>query len=120
MARVSNSSVAAGTALTQDIQLGGSEWLAVVGVVGNAANAATAAGDVIIWAQPYLDDAVNNNLPTLADITMFPDATNVAVLANSRAQHLVRFRVAGLRKVRIFVKNNNAAAKPVEANYDLG
>ena len=70
MARVSNSSVAAGTALTQDIQLGGSEWLAVVGVVGNAANAATAAGDVIIWAQPYLDDAVNNNLPTLADITM--------------------------------------------------
>jgi hypothetical protein len=46
--------------------------------------------------------------------------TGVAVLANSRAQQIVRFRVAGIRKVRIFVKNNNAATKPVEADYHLG
>lgn len=121
MARAANASIAAGSSLTQDVFTGGSETLTVIGVVGNAANAAGAAGDVVISVQPFLDDAVRQDqTPTLADVLLPSIETGVAVLANSRAQQLVRFRVSGINRVRIFIKNNNAAAKPVEADFGLG
>jgi hypothetical protein len=120
MARAVSTGIATGASLTEDVALGGVEWLTVIGVVGNAASAAGASGDVGITVQPYLEDAVGTATPTLADVLVPATDTGVAVLANSRAQQIVRFRVAGIRKVRIFVKNNNAATKPVEADYHLG
>lgn len=119
MAKVSSNSVAAGSTLNQDVYTGASEWLTVIGIVGTAANAAGAAADVSVAVQPYLDDAGDTNTPgpTLAPLPLGAVDTVAAVLSSSRAWTLSRFRVAGLRKVQIQVKNANAAAKPVEIDF---
>lgn len=120
-ASAAGADIAAAGSLTQDVALGGSEFLTVIGVVGSAGNAAGASGDVVISVQPYLDDEKSDSSGgTLADVLLPALETGTAVLANSAAQQFMRFRVSGLRKVRINVKNNNIAAKPVIANFDLG
>lgn len=121
MARVTSSSVAAGATLNQDVQLGGNEWLTVIAVVGTSGNAAGAAGDVSVNVLPYLDDAApGSSTGTLSPLTLGTADTVAATLSSSRAYILARYRVAGLRRVQIQAKNNNAGAKPVEINFDLG
>lgn len=111
---------AAGGTLTQDVYTGASEWLLVIGILGPTA---AAAGDVSVSVQPYLDDHgdTNNPGPTLSDIPLGTDASSVAaVLANNKAQVLSRFRVAGLRKVRVTLKNNNATtALPGQLDFQM-
>lgn len=115
-------SIATGSSLTVDMPVGGNEWLTVIGVVGTAASPAALAGDVAVTVQPFLQDASTGapDNSTLSDLVLAPIDTVAAVFANNRAQTLSRFRVAGLTRVRIFVKNNNAATKPVEADLNLG
>jgi hypothetical protein len=119
MAKASNASVATGATLNQDVVVGGSEWLSVIGIIGTAANAAGVAGDVSIAVLPYLDHDVN---PTLVPATLGLPTTDsaAAVLASSRAWVFARYRVAGIRKVQIRVMNNNVASKPAEADFSLG
>jgi hypothetical protein len=106
--------------LNQDVQLGGSEFLTITAVVGTAASAATAAGDVVLTVAPYLDDATP--AAPVGSVSPLPLPTlesAAAVLVASRAYVFARYRVAGINRVQIQVKNNNAAAKPVEANFDI-
>lgn len=113
--------IAAGASLTQDVAVGGSEFLTVLGIVGSATNAAGASGDVVISVQPFMDDEKSDATGgTLSDAVMPALESGTAVLANSMAQQIVRYRVTGFRKVRISIKNNNAAAKPAIAIFDLG
>jgi hypothetical protein len=120
-ASAAGADIAAGASLTQVVAVGGSEFLTVLGVVGSAANAAGASGDVTISVQPFMDDEkADASGGTLSDALIPALETGTAVLANSMAQQFMRFRVSGLRKVQISVKNNNVAAKPVIANFDLG
>jgi hypothetical protein len=117
-ASAAGADVATGASLTQDVAVGGSETLTVVGVVGSVANAAGASTDVVISVQPYHDDEKSDSSAgTLADVLIPAIETGTAVLANSAAQQFARFRVSGLRKVRISVKNNNAASKPVVMTF---
>jgi hypothetical protein len=121
MAQKVSASVNAGATLTQDVAVGGSEFLVVTGRVGNAGSAATAAGDVVISVQPYMDDEKSDSSGgTLSDALAPALETGTAVLANSTAQQVVRYRVSGWRKVQVVVKNNNAAAKPVTIDFGIG
>lgn len=109
--------------MTQDVAVGETENLVVTAVVGNASNAAGAAGDVSIQVFPILDDAVQ--LTPDAPATVIPIAitasdTGAAVLSANRAYTWGRFKVGGFYRVQIQVKNNNASAKPVEISYQLG
>ena len=124
MARtVSAGNLANGVALVQDVELAGSEWLSVIGVVGTAATPATAAGDVIVTVRAFLDDskdAANPQNATIVPINLAVDAVSIAnTLVSSRAYLGNRYRVAGLRRVRIAVTNNNVAAMPVEVTFDI-
>jgi hypothetical protein len=91
MARKTSSSIAGGGTLTQDVVTGGSEFLTVIGVIGATA---TASGDVVISAQPMLDnpDGSDQN-QTLADVLLPTLETGTAVLTNNKAQQIVRYRV---------------------------
>jgi hypothetical protein len=110
-ASAAGADIAAGASLTQDVNVGGSELLTVTGLVGSAASAAGAAGDVVVTVQPYMDDEKSDaSGGTLSDALVPALETGAAVLASSKAQQVVRFRVAGFRKVRINVKNNNAGS----------
>jgi hypothetical protein len=122
MARAVNAAVLTTASLTQDVVTAGKEWLAVTGIVGTAGSPAGAAGDVSMVVLAYMDDATPAApLGTLVPVTVPLPATDsiAAVLASSRAWIFQRIRVAGIRMVQIQVKNNNAATKPVEANFDL-
>jgi hypothetical protein len=123
MGRVANASVATGATLNQDLDTGAEEWLTVIAVVGTAANAAGAAGDVSVNVLPYLDDSVSGlqgAAKTLAPLNL-PTADSIAaVLSSSRAYVLARYRISGISKVQIQAKNNNAGSKPVEINYTTG
>jgi hypothetical protein len=120
-ASAAGADIAAGASLTQVVAVGGSEFLTVLGVVGAAGNAASASGDVVVSVQPFMDDEKSDSSGgTLSDALIPALETGTAVLANNAAQQFMRFRVTGLRKVQISVKNNNVAAKPVIANFDLG
>lgn len=122
MGRVANTNIAgAGGTLNQDLDTGAEEWLTVIAVVGSAANAASAAGDVSVNVLPYLDDATGPlGARTLSPLNLPTADAVAAVLSSSRAYILGRFRISGLSKVQIQAKNNNAAAKPVEINYFTG
>lgn len=122
MARVANATVLTTATLNQDVAVGGTEWLTVIAIVGTAAAAAGAAGDVSVSVLPYLDDQVAGTGPSLVPTTLaLPTTESVAaVLAASRAYVFIRVRVAGLSRVQIQAKNNNAATKPVEINFGLG
>jgi len=125
MGRATSASVATGATLNQDLDTGASEWLTVIAIVGTAASAAGAAGDVSVSVLPYLDDAVSG-VPgaarTLAPLPLptVADGTVAAVLSAPRAYVMARYHVAGLQKVQIQAKNNNAASKPVEVDYATG
>lgn len=120
MARVASvGNVAAAGFLTQDVQLGGTEFLTVIVQVGNAGNAAGAAGDAIVTVQQYIDPPTTGS-PVLAPINIPALETSAAVLVGSTAWVWSRFRVAGTSRVQIQAKNNNVAGKPVEIDYDLG
>jgi len=110
---------AAGGTMTQDVVVGGSEFLTVIGTLGPTA---AAAGDVSISVQPYLDNPNGADQgQTLSDATVPALETGTAVLANSKAQQVVRFRVSGMRKVQVVLKNNNATtALPGRVDFDLG
>lgn len=119
MARTASASVAAGTALSQDVNVGGTEFLTVVVQVGSAGSPATAAGDASLAVQPYVDPAAPGpqvvtpvNLPTLE--------STAAALSSNVARLFARYRVSGLSKVRMQATNNNIAALPVEIDFDLG
>jgi hypothetical protein len=115
MARTAFVSVAGGGGTgTQDVTTGGSEFLTVIGVIGPTA---TALADVGVTVQPYLDD---KDSPTLSDALVPAVETGTGILANNKAQIVMRWRVSGIRKVRIFLKNNNVGALPGEIDFDLG
>jgi hypothetical protein len=129
MARKSSgvAGVATTATLNQDVFVGGTEYLTVIGVVGSVANAAGAAGDVSVQVFPYLDDLqsdlispTNGTLESLTALPLTAVDTVAAVLAGSRAQILSRYRVTGIRRVQIQVKNNNVATKPVEIDFNTG
>jgi hypothetical protein len=134
MARtVSVGNQGAGTTLTQDVRVGGSEFLSVLVLVGPTA---TAAGDAVLTVQPYRDDLADKTTypgstgpssgtstgtgPTLAPITLPTLENAAAVLVSNIAYVWARYRVAGLHTVQIQAKNNNVAGLPVEIDYDLG
>lgn len=121
MARVTSASVAPSGTLTQDVATGGSEFLTVTALVGTVAAAAGAAGDVTLTVSPYLDDATPA-VPTgsVSALPLPSVESAAAVLVASRAVVFARYRVSGINRVQIAVKNNNVAAKPAEANFDLG
>jgi hypothetical protein len=121
MARTASASVGTGATLNQDVEIGGAEYLNVIGITGTAANAASANGDISIVVLPYMDDAVGSGLPTLGPTTLNLPVLDVGpnVLVSSRAWIQSRFRVAGIQRVQIQAKNNNAGAKPVEINFGI-
>jgi hypothetical protein len=119
MARVASASVNAGATLNQDVNVGGSEFLTVLVQVGNSGSAAGAAGDSSVTVQQYVDPA-SGQTPVLAPINIPTLETSAAVLVGSTAYVWARYRVSGISRVQIQAKNNNAAAKPVEIDYDLG
>lgn len=119
--KASTVDIAAGASLTQDVQLGGTEFLTVTALVGSAGNAAGAAGDVSVTVSPYLDDATPATpLGSVSPLPLPVLESAAAVLVASRAVIFARYRVSGISRVQIAVKNNNVAAKPAEANFDLG
>lgn len=120
MARKASPSVAAGGLLTQDVGVGGIEYLTVLAQVGNAGSAAGAAADASVAVQQYVDSGNPDGLPVLAPINLPTLESTAAVLVGSTAYVWARYRVAGINKVQIQAKNNNAAAKPVEIDFDLG
>ena len=116
MAKVlSPSTVASGALFTHDLPIGGVEWLTIIGAV----LAAGAAADVSTNVVPYTDDA--DASPGLLTGLLLPvDSTAAAVLTNGVAYIMNRYKVSGIRKVQIQVKNNNVAAKSVELDYFTG
>lgn len=119
MARAANSSITAGSTLTQDVNVGGSEWLTILVQVGNAGNAAGAATDAVLSVQQYVDTSGGGNF-AVAPINIPTVESSAAVLVGSTAYVWARYRVSGITRVQIQAKNNNAAAKPVEIDFDLG
>lgn len=119
MAKTTSASVNAGSTLTQDVNTGGSEFLTVIAQVGNAGNAAGAAGDVVLTVQAYVDGDTKTPF-VLAPINVPTLESTAAVLVGSTAYVFQRYRVSGLAKVQLQAKNNNVAAKPVEIDFDLG
>lgn len=133
MARNAVASQGAGTTATQDVNVGGSEFLTILALVGPTA---TAAGDVVLGVQPYRQDKEDPTTypgstgpstgtnqgsgPTIAPINLPTLETSAAVLVGGVAYVWSRYRVAGMHRVQIQVKNNNIAALPLEFNYDLG
>ena len=122
-----------GTTLTQDVAVGGSEYLSVLALAGPTAGAA---GDITLAVQPYRDDKPDPVTypgatgpssgttmgagPTLAPISLPTLDSAAAVLVSGVAYVWARYRVAGLHRVQIQAKNNNAGTLPVEIDYDLG
>lgn len=126
-------SLAAAATTTQDVVVGGSEYLTVIALIGPTA---TALGDAILTVQPYRDDKPDPTTypgsvgpssgtstgsgPTLAPISLPALDTVANVLVGNIAYAFSRFRVAGLHRVQIQLKNNNVAALPAEIDFDLG
>jgi hypothetical protein len=130
MARVvSAGNLAQNATLNQDVLTGGAEFLSITSIVGTAANAAAAAADNGgIQVLAYMDDGtVTSLLGSLAPpggaavgLPLPVLESTAAAFTSPRAWMFVRVRVAGIRAVQIQAKQGNAAAKPVEINYDLG
>ena len=125
MGRQTSNSINASATLNADLDTGASEWLTVIAVLGNAGNAAGAAGDISVSVLPYLDDAISGAQGATRTLAPLPlptvaDGVVAAVLSAPRAYVMARYHVAGLSKVQIQAKNNNIAAKPVEIDYNLG
>jgi hypothetical protein len=117
--KVSSGTIAAaGGTMTQDVATGGYEFLTVIGTLGPTA---AATGDISLSVQPFLDNPDGNDQnQTLADVLVPALETGTAVLANNKAQQIVRYRVAGIRKVRIVLKNANAStALPGRVDFDV-
>lgn len=104
------------TTLTQDVKLAGSEFLTVLAQAGPTA---TAAGDITLTVQQYVD-AANTGDPVLAPINIPTLETSAAVLVGGIAYVWARFRVSGISKAQIQAKNNNVGTLPVEIDFDLG
>lgn len=126
-------SQATGTTLLQDVNVSGVEFLTILALAGPTA---TAAGDITLVVQPYRDDKADATTypgstgpssgtstsagPTLAPIALPTLESTAAVLVSNIAYVFARYRVAGLHRVQIQAKNNNAGTLPVEIDFDLG
>jgi hypothetical protein len=133
MAQVKNAAVLTTALLTQDVVVGGSEFLTVLALAGPTA---TAAGDISVTLQQYRDDKADpvtypgstgpssgtstGSGPTIAPINVPTLETSAAVLVSNVAYVWARYRVAGLHRVQIQAKNNNVGTLPVEIDFDLG
>jgi hypothetical protein len=133
MAQTKNSAVVTTGTLTQDVRVGGAEFLSVLCLAGPTA---TAASDISFIVQPYRDDLADKTTypgstgpssgtntgagPTLAPISLPTLETAAAVLVSNVAYIWARYRVAGLHTVQIIAKNNNVGTLPVEIDFDLG
>lgn len=130
---IKTGSQATGTTLTQDVNVSGVEFLTILALAGPTA---TAAGDITLVVQPYRDDkpdpvtypgatgpssGTNTGAgPTLAPIALPTLEASAAVLVANVAYVWARYRVAGMHRVQIQAKNNNAGTLPVEIDFDLG
>lgn len=113
----STGTIGAGATLTQDVVVGGSQFLTVIGIIGPTA---TAAGDVSVQVFPFLDDPNGAGLEqTVTDLPLPTVDAVAAILASSKAQILGRYRVSGIRRVRISLKNNNVGALPGEIDFGI-
>jgi hypothetical protein len=133
MAQTKNAAVVTTGTLTQDVRVGGAEFLSVLCLAGPTA---TAAGDISFTVQPYRDDLADKTTypgsvgpssgtstgagPTLAPIALPVLESSAAVLVSNVAYVWARYRVAGLHTVQIIAKNNNVGTLPVEIDFDLG
>lgn len=113
----STGTIAAGGTLTQDVVLGGSQFLTVIGIIGPTA---TGAADVSVQVFPFLDDPNGAGVEqTVTDLPLPTVDSVAAVLANNKAQILARYRVSGIRRVRIALKNNNVGALAGEIDFGI-
>lgn len=103
-----NQSIGAGATITMDAPVGGADWVTL-----EASMSAGAAGDLTVSCMPY--DQFGNLMPTT-----LPPVTGTGyagTLTGAKTYLLQKYDVQGIDKVQFQIKNNNAAAQQLSANW---
>jgi hypothetical protein len=95
-----NQSLATGASYTQDVNVGGWDDLSIAAIMTGAAN-----GDLVVSVFPIFPDG------TVGAVSITPLQSTGPTYAAPNVQYTGNYDVSGYQKVRISVKNNNAATQ---------
>jgi hypothetical protein len=103
-----NQPIGAGATITMDAPVGGADWVTL-----EASMTGTAAGDLTVTCMPY--DAYGNLMGTPLPAVI--NTGYAGTLVGAKTYLVQKYDVQGIDKVQFQIKNNNAGAQTLNANW---
>lgn len=103
-----NAPIGAGATVTMDAAVGGADWVTL-----EASMTGGVAGDLTVTCLPY--DSFGNLLPT--SLPAVANTGYASTFTSGKCYLVQQYNVQGIDRVQFQIKNNNAGAQTLSANW---